>query len=444
MPNFTTRLHELVQRVGEICLSPELAHIMLFPTQALSHQACLSTPYDFPKDYQDLCRDHTAILDAMHDLEPHHTADAGKFLACFQADCLPPPAIVKFRQPIHLCAWRIESPTRTLLLLPSSSPTKPAPNINENPLAFKPHQLPKHLLDERSKRPQPSAIHLLLPNDADLTSQAVRDSLLHHIKASPTSFVAPPTSSNTSDTTLEEAACVFTAGPASNHSEIQLNQSPPWEKDHIDSRLRLASSHHARSYLPCLTSHLFLARYAETQTATNGIRYRDWLCVYASDETIEKCKLEGHVLDITSAHQAFVPWKRQQFSTTTTTTQVTQPATEWCVSRSSLPLEQRILHDRPPANAADRNISRFTAFTRSVKSRLLQDLKLLPLPSANPDFYVVQRHNVSVYTDEIAQQVLVVYSPTSLLVDSHPDAATNTQLEFVCFTLLPPTVSAPP
>jgi hypothetical protein len=188
------------------------------------------------------------------------------------------------------------------------------------------------------------------------------------------------------------------------------------------------------------------ARYAETQTATNGIRYRDWLCVYASDETIEKCKLEGHVLDITCAHQAFVPWKRQQFSTTTTTTQVTQPATEWCVSRSSLPLEQRILHDRPPANAADRNISRFTAFTRSVKSRLLQDLKLLPLPSANPDFYVVQRHNVSVYTDEIAQQVLVVYSPTSLLLDSHPttDAtATNTQLEFVCFTLLP-TVSAPP
>ena len=188
-------------------------------------------------------------------------------------------------------------------------------------------------------------------------------------------------------------------------------------------------------------------RYAETQTATNGIRYRDWLCVYASDETIEKCKLEGHVLDITSAHQAFVPWKRQPIASSANT-----KTNEWCISRSSLPLEQRILHDRPPANPADRNISRFTAFTRSVKARLLQDLKLLPLPSSqDQDLFVVHRHNVSVYTDEAAQQVLVVYSPTSLIASpafgSEEDdesaghgfvtAVTNTQLEFVCFTLLP-------
>ena len=124
--------------------------------------------------------------------------------------------------------------------------------------------------------------------------------------------------------------------------------------------------------------------------------------------------------------------------------QPTPTRTEWCVSRSSLPLEQRILHDRPPANPADRNISRFTAFARSVKARLLQDLKLLPLPFDNPDLYVVHRHNVSVYTDEIAQQVLVVYAPTCLVSspafgdDSQAATTTNTQLEFVCFTLLPP------
>jgi len=185
-----------------------------------------------------------------------------------------------------------------------------------------------------------------------------------------------------------------------------------------------------------------LSRYAETQTAANGIRYRDWLCVYASDEAVEKCKLEGHVLDITSAHQAFVPWKRQPNPTASPH----QPATEWCVSRSSLPLEQRILHDRPPANPADRNISRFTAFARSVKARLLQDLKLLPLPFDNPDLYVVHRHNVSVYTDEAAQQVLVVYAPTCLAsspafgddTQATATTTTNTQLEFVCFTLLPP------
>jgi hypothetical protein len=251
LPIFTSRLHEIIQRVGEICLSPELAHVMLFPAHALAHQACLTTPLDYPQEYHDLCHDHTAILFAMQDMdngEPHTAqlaADAGKFLARFQADCLPPPSLVKFRQPLHVCAWRIESPTRTLLLVHHSGQPdqNPAETIQADPLAFKPHQLPKHLLDERSKRPQPSAIHLL-PNDADLTSQAVRDSLLHHVKTSPASFT-PPSNGNAQDTTLEEAACVFTAGPAANHSEIELNQSPPWEKDHIDSR--------SASYLHALT-----------------------------------------------------------------------------------------------------------------------------------------------------------------------------------------------
>ena len=158
---------------------------------------------------------------------------AKRFLTRFQTDCMPPPTFVKFRYPLHICAWRIESPTRTLLPTTSTTTAKTeALPLGNDPAAFKPHQLPKLLLDERSKRPQPSAIHLL-PNDADLTCQAVRDSLLYHIKANPSDFrVVPPTR----DTTLEEAACVFTAGSASNHSVIALNQSPPWEKDHVDSR----------------------------------------------------------------------------------------------------------------------------------------------------------------------------------------------------------------
>ena len=215
---------------------------MLFPSLALAHPS----PACFPQEYRDLCHNHAAILYAMQDITAGTTttttaaADsdsnnlelAKRFLTRFQTDCMPPPTFVKFRYPLHICAWRIESPTRTLLPTTTTTTKTEALPLGNDPAAFKPHQLPKLLLDERSKRPQPSAIHLL-PNDADLTCQAVRDSLLYHIKANPSDFrVVPPTR----DTTLEEAACVFTAGSASNHSVIALNQSPPWEKDHVDSR----------------------------------------------------------------------------------------------------------------------------------------------------------------------------------------------------------------
>jgi hypothetical protein len=84
--------------------------------------------------------------------------------------------------------------------------------------------------------------------------------------------------------------------------------------------------------------------------------------------------------------------------------------------RSSLPVEQRVLHDRVAEPAP-----RFQAFVRSCKARLLQDIKSLPTRDQPLD-----RKNVTHYTDEAAQQFLVVYSPTG-----------GTALEFVSFSLLP-------
>jgi len=154
-------------------------------------------------------------------------------------------------------------------------------------------------------------------------------------------------------------------------------------------------------------------RYSETQTCPNGIRYRDWVCTYASHDALDKCRLDSHVLTIPSYHQAFVPWKRDH-----------SQALEWICVRSSLPLEQRVLHDRSePATP------RFHAFVRSVKARLLQDLKSLPLPSmqeAHPDEQQpIDRQNVSTYTDEASNQVLIVYAPHGAK-----------QLEFVSMSLV--------
>ena len=258
----TTRLHEIITRIGEICLSPELAHVMLFPTHAMSYALNLTTPLDFPEAYHELCRDPSSILCAMSDipsaqLSPEHSA---KFLAKFTESCLPPPTVVTYRQPIHLCAWRIESPSRVLVY------TGQSPAVSPDMAQFTPHTLSKILLDERSKRPSPSSIHLL-SNDQELTPNAIRQSLLHYAQTALTphrerisilqkkqetshnsrnaqfsSRSAPGPRSMTQqyitvlDHTLEEAAAVFTHPPSRNHSEIGLNQSPPWDKDHIDSR----------------------------------------------------------------------------------------------------------------------------------------------------------------------------------------------------------------
>ena len=172
------------------------------------------------------------------------------------------------------------------------------------------------------------------------------------------------------------------------------------------------------------------ARYSETQTAPNGLRYRDWVCVYASDTRLEKCKLEAHILDINQVHQSMVPWHRH----TPGTTSADKPSMEYVMVRSSLPLEQRVLHDRagatPSSNEADpshtttTSPSRFTSFVRSVKARLLQDLKLLPLRNPETDG-AIDRQNLTLYTDEPAGQVLLVYTPEQ-----------GQQLEFISFSLL--------
>lgn len=125
--------------------------------------------------------------------------------------------------------------------------------------------------------------------------------------------------------------------------------------------------------------------------------------------------MDSHVLSISRYHQAFVPWKRDRLQ---------QHSIQWICVRSSLPLEQRVLHDR-----SELATPTFDAFVRSVKSRLLQDLKSLPLRNQTPPdaHQAIDRQNVSTYIDEPSNHVLVVYAPNGAQ-----------ELEFISMTLLPP------
>ena len=150
-------------------------------------------------------------------------------------------------------------------------------------------------------------------------------------------------------------------------------------------------------------------RYSETQQAPNGLRFREWLTVFANEDVIEKVKLDSHILDITQHYEAHIPWRRDATG-----------AVENVLALSSLPLEQRVMHDRAPTDAG---ISRFTAFVRSCKARLLQDLKALPTRGEQPA--IINRVNTSFYLNEPSNQILLVYAPDNAQ-----------QLEFVCMTLM--------
>lgn len=151
-------------------------------------------------------------------------------------------------------------------------------------------------------------------------------------------------------------------------------------------------------------------RYAETQTGDNGERYRDWVCMYASENSVEKCKLEGHLLDIDQVYEANVPWQ-------------TVDQGERVVNvRSSLYIQPNILSMPPQTGRPG-----FAGFTRAVRGRMVQDLDLLPV--RDPSSHFVERRHVTVYSDEPALQVLIVYAPTALGLSSPPN------FEFVAFTL---------
>ena len=163
---------------------------------------------------------------------PASLRQSAGLLADLQARCMPKPTLVTLRQPLHLAAWRVETSPRVCLFTGTDQDiSTDAP----------PHTLPKILLEDRSKRPAPSRIHLLVPDD-DISPVAIRTSLLHHAQTAlvpythqrlPLAQINQPVL----DHTLEEAVACLIHAPPLHHTHIELNEQPaPWDKDHIDSR----------------------------------------------------------------------------------------------------------------------------------------------------------------------------------------------------------------
>ncbi len=174
-------------------------------------------------------------------------------------------------------------------------------------------------------------------------------------------------------------------------------------------------------------------RYAETQTGTNGERYRDWLCVYASDRSVERCRLDGHLLEISEAYETCIPWKR------ILSTNSNDCAHSLIHVRSSVPIKSMEPLVTTKAMSSD-DSQRFQEFSRGIRTRMLQDFNQIPLRDAENHF--VERGNLTVYTNSksdgglstLQDEVLIVYSPSSIK-STLAGVVQPQQLEFISFVL---------
>ena len=174
------------------------------------------------------------------------------------------------------------------------------------------------------------------------------------------------------NTSLSEGVLCFVmqAAPYQAQTHTGLHESQRWQKNYEDSR------------------------YAEVQQGSNGARYRDWISVYADRDVIQKVKLDSHVFRVGALYSTFFPWKRGDGALTWVPVQssVSVPPTLLCEPKlSPAPL--------PPTLAA---------LASSVRAKYLQDLTALPVEAEGDR---VERSDVSVYTDDEAQQVMLAYAP---------------------------------
>jgi hypothetical protein len=374
------RFQDILARMGEAASCPEVAHMMLSPDTLSKYLAFEPLDGLSPLD-ADLFGDRTRVLRCM---DAGLSGDSPAFTGCIKAlvACLPSVQPETFPTPLSILAWRIDSPPRIILYtgVPEQVDLASTP----------PHVLPKTVVSEKVPKRTVSGISML--SDTRDSMQSLRSCIVDDlIRKSGGPFGEAPIHQVSvrakqceyTTTTLAEAVVAFSCHPPEEHSILRVGESAAWDKDHIDDR------------------------YAESQLASNGLRYRDWLTVYKSGNDLHRSRLASHHVWINELFHTHFP--------------MGEPGSyAWVSVASTLPTETRVLRHLG-GNAS------LEMLRRSVENRFLNDTKLLPV--WHPTDSVKQSH-VEIYTDEEACQVAIVYAPVA--VDG-----TNRRLELISFRPMP-------
>lgn len=358
------RFQDIIARMGESASCPEVAHMMLSP-DTLSK--CLAGDPDnglSPLDIH-LFSDRDRVLRSM---DAGFSGDSPAFTACIKAlvACLPSVQPETFPTPLSVLAWRIDCPPRVILYTGESEQV----DLHSTP----PHTLPKTVIPEKIPKRTVSGISVL--SDTGDSMESLRSCIVQDLVAANPGFgdhpmhqisVRPTGRSMTfTSTTLAEAVAVFSCQPPGEHSILRVGESAAWDKEHIDDR------------------------YAESQLAINGVRFRDWLTMFKDGNDLHRCRLASHHVKVNELFHTHFP--------------VGEPSGyAWVSVASTLPTETRVL--RHLGGKTD-----LEALKRSVENRFMNDAKLLPL--WHPTDTVKPSH-MEIYTDEAACQVAIVYAPVS-------------------------------
>jgi hypothetical protein len=354
------RFQDIIARMGDSASCPEVAHMMLSPDTLSKYLA--GEPHDelSPLDMH-LFNDRSRVLRAM---DAGFSGDSPAFTGCIKAlvACLPSVRAEAFPTPLSVLAWRIDCPPRVILY------TGQADRVDLG--VTLPHALPKVVIPEKIPKRTVAGISILSDTGdsmeslrscivQDLVGPGFADHPMHQVqpRAKQMSFVT---------TTLAEAVAVFSCQPPGEHSILRVGESATWDKDHIDDR------------------------YAESQIASNGVRFRDWLTVYKDGNDLHRCRLASHHVKVNELFHTHFPVGEAGGYT-------------WVSVASTLPTETRVL--RHLGGKTDLETLR-----RSVENRFMNDPKLLPV--WHPTDTVAQSH-MEIYADEGACQVAIVYAPVS-------------------------------
>jgi len=244
------RLQSVLQKVGEIVLGNEITHVMMFPMQASKYVSRF--PPELQTDYNTLCARKSFMLSVMDNEENLSINKEGvlEFIQRFHdTQKAIPKHHTKFRAPHQVLAWKLETPTRVVVY----NETQEAADMNVDELI--PHKIQKVVLDEKS--PIKGCCHIHVTEGVDVNN--IRESLLffynNNLIPSNTQPALQKKSAMTplSAHVVEEAiVCFIKEPPKVNTSELELNQSTPWEKDQIDSR----SLFHDIIFPPCRFSFI--------------------------------------------------------------------------------------------------------------------------------------------------------------------------------------------
>lgn len=364
-----SRLQDVLCRMGEIALRPEMGHAMMLALDGLDYLREGSA--SITENEHGYCRSPALLLRFMSNASrlASEDEDVHEFIQSLFARL---PEVRCVRSPAHIVGWRVDPPSRVVVY------TGKIPG----------RRLCTALLDERSSAPSVGGIFSLPPEGASLgpATQAVRWGLSGSMLECLRGLLREPLMETLrvdenrqhTHTALPEGLGEMALREPLLHTTVPLHSSLRWDNERED------------------------ARYSETQAASNGQRLRDWLAVHRDPANPQKCRLDSHSVGVDHFYCTMFPWRREDGTSA------------WVDVAASVQPEVRVLPVRRTAAARDPSGSGgggdpLSALLTSVKARFLQDLKLLPV---RDPVHRTERANTSIYVDRQNEQVLICYAPT--------------------------------